>query len=121
MALRVVNLTLGGMRNISGIMHAGIERHREEMARLCRRFGVRTLEMFGSALGAEFTPESDIDFLVEFGEPCVFNAFEQYFGLKEGLEQLLGRTIDLVVASSIRNPVFRAEVERTKQPLYAAA
>lgn len=79
-------------------MHACIEMHREGVKELCHRFGVTRLEAFGSVLGAGFTEESDIDLLVEFGAPCPFSAFEQYFGLKEGLEQLLGRPVDLGVA-----------------------
>lgn len=45
---------------------------------------------------------------------------DRYFGLLEGLEQLFGRPVDLVVASAIRNPYFRESVERTKALLYAA-
>jgi predicted nucleotidyltransferase len=48
------------------------------------------------------------------------NAFNQYFDLKEALEDLLKREIDLVCANAIRNPFFKQEVERSRQPLYAA-
>ncbi len=42
------------------------------------------------------------------------------FGLKEGLERLLGRAVDVVSAMSIRNPYFRDRVMQTREPLYAA-
>jgi len=47
-----------------------IETHREQIAELCRRYGVKRLELFGSATrGSDFDPErSDIDFLIEFNE-----------------------------------------------------
>jgi predicted nucleotidyltransferase len=45
---------------------------------------------------------------------------DAFFGLKEGLEELFGRPVDLVSAASIRNPFFRQSVERTKALLYAA-
>jgi predicted nucleotidyltransferase len=64
--------------------------------------------------------ESDLDFLVEF-EPLESGVYaDAYFGLLESLEALFARPVDLVVASSIKNPYFRQGVERTKVLLYAA-
>lgn len=103
-------------------MIADIAQHREELRDLCRRFGVRRLEVFGSAARqADFDPaRSDIDFLVEF-EPLQPGAYvDAFFGLKEGLEQLFGRTVDLISPAAIRNPYFRQSVEDTKALLYAA-
>ena len=101
-------------------MIAEILSHREELDELCRRFHVRRLDLFGSAAGDDFDAErSDLDFLVEFEPPpgCYADAF---FGLKESLEQLFGRPVDLVAAASIRNPYFRESVQGSKVPLYAA-
>ena len=96
--------------------------HRDEIAALCRRFHVRRLELFGSAArGADFDPAtSDVDFLVEFDPTHRLHAFDDYFGVKEGLEALLGRRVDLVVEKAVRNPYFRATIDRTRQPVYAA-
>ncbi len=102
-------------------MIADIALHREELQVLCRRFHVRRLDVFGSAARSDFDPaRSDIDLLVEF-EPMRPGAYvDAYFGLKEELEQLFGRPVDLISAASIRNPYFRQSVERTKALLYAA-
>jgi hypothetical protein len=102
-------------------MIADIADHREELQDLCRRFHVRRLDVFGSAARDDFDPaRSDLDFLVEF-EPLQPGAYvDAFFGLKEGLEQLFGRTADLISATAIRNPYFRQSVERTKALLYAA-
>jgi predicted nucleotidyltransferase len=102
-------------------MIADISLHRVELRDLCRRFHVRRLEVFGSAAHGDFDPaRSDIDFLVEF-EPLQPGAYvDAFFDLKEGLEKLFGRPVDLVSAASIRNPYFRQSVERTKALLYAA-
>lgn len=87
---------------------------------LCRRLGVRRLAVFGSAATSNFDPEtSDVDFLVEFDD-SVPSAFDAYFGLKEELEILLGRPVDLVMPKSLENPHFAAAVERTRRELYAA-
>jgi len=102
-------------------MIADIALHREELGELCRRFHVRRLEIFGSAARGDFDPaRSDLDFLVEF-QPLQPSAYvDAFFGLKEALEQLFGRPVDLVSAASIGNPYFRQSVERTKALLYAA-
>ena len=103
-------------------MIVDIATHSEELQDLCRRFQVRRLEVFGSAArGEDFDPvRSDIDFLVEF-QPLKPSAYvEAFFGLKESLEQLFARPVDLVSAASIRNPYFRRGVEQSKALLYAA-
>jgi putative addiction module CopG family antidote len=99
----------------------GVGAHRADLAALCRRYHVRRLDLFGSTAVGEDTPgESDLDFLVEF-EPLRPGSYaDTYFGLMEALEGLFGRPVDLVVASAVRNPYFRASVERTKKLLYAA-
>ncbi|WP_345390203.1 nucleotidyltransferase family protein [Haloechinothrix salitolerans] len=102
-------------------MHAAIESKRREIEALCRELGVRRLDIFGSATGDAFdVSSSDVDVLVEFDTRPGFDHFGAYFGLKEGLEALLNRPVDVVTASSVRNPYFREQVEQTKETLYAA-
>lgn len=102
-------------------MIAELTDHRHEVVALCRRFGVRRLDVFGSATSDEFDPaSSDIDFLVEIEPPEGTNRFDAFFGLKEGLEALLGRPVDLVDPSALSNPYFAAMVEGTRRELYAA-
>lgn len=98
-----------------------LTQHRAELEALCRRYRVRRLDLFGSAASATDRPEmGDLDFLVEFDPLPPGSYADAYFGLLEALEGLTERPVDLVVASAIRNPYFRDEVERTKVPLYAA-
>lgn len=102
-------------------MNSMVGEHRAELEALCRRFGVRRLELFGSA--AQDPAQlcgNDLDFLVEFEPAPPGGHADAYFGLRESLEALYERPVDLVVASAIRNPFFRQSVERTKTPLYAA-
>lgn len=101
-------------------MIAEIMEHRDEVVALCRRFGVQRLDVFGSASSGEINPRSDIDFLVELEPPDGGSRFDAFFGLKEGLEALLGRPVDLVDPSALANPYFAAMVEITRQELYAA-
>jgi uncharacterized protein len=102
-------------------MNPEITRHKAELENLCRRFGVRRLELFGSAAVGKYRPgESDLDFLVEFEELSPGTYADTYFGLLEAIEELFGAPVDLVVASAIKNPYFRKSVDDTKALLYAA-
>jgi hypothetical protein len=88
---------------------------------LCRRYDVRSLHAFGSVLGDSFDPmRSDVDILVEFDDTASLDYVDSYFGLKESLEQLFQRPVDLITTTSIRNPYFRDQVMRTRRRLYAA-
>ena len=93
----------------------------DEIGRLCMRYGVRRLGLFGSAATDTYAPEeSDLDFLVEF-EPTVLATYaDAYFGLLEALERLFGRPVDLVIGPAIRNTYFLEAVERTRTPIYEA-
>ena len=103
-------------------MHSIIESHREEVQRLCRQFGVHSLDLFGSATGDAFDPEhSDIDFIVDFGPGAQPDLFNRYFGLNEALAALFGRKVDLVMPGGMVNPYFVESVNRTRQPVYARA
>jgi len=98
-----------------------IDHRRTELARLCRRFHVKTLELFGSAVDGTFdTAHSDLDFLVEFLPAASERTFHGYFELKEALEQLFGRDVDLVMPSAIRNPYLLKTVNLQRKVLYAA-
>jgi uncharacterized protein len=97
-----------------------IERYREEVAALCRHAGARRLDVFGSAVRADFDPlASDLDFLVEFDELAPAKFADAYFGLKESLEALFGRPVDLITESSLENPYFRDRIESERRSVYA--
>jgi len=103
----------------SATVPAFLDRKREALADLCRTFGVRRLELFGSAAAGRFVEgESDFDFLVTFKDDRVKGVARLYLGLAEGLEQLLGRPVDLVTPESIRNPYFRQTIDATRRLIY---
>ena len=101
-------------------MHEIVESRSAALAVVCRRYGVRRLELFGSATTSSFDPNrSDLDFLVEFdADPA--RLFDRYFGLKESLETLFGRNVDLVTVGALQNPYFIEAVNETRQLVYAA-
>ena len=102
-------------------MHPLIEKNRDAIGSLCRLHGVRSLEVFGSILREDFDPgHSDVDVLVEF-EPQAANSFSNFLDLKESLEAVFGRSVDLVELRAIRNRRLRYYIEKSKSPVYVAA
>jgi predicted nucleotidyltransferase len=98
-----------------------IDRHRDELAELCRKYHVRSLELFGSASDGTFDPAtSDLDFLLELLPEAAGRAFHGYFDLKDDLERLFGRKVDLVMPGAIRNAHFREAVNRQRATVYVA-
>lgn len=103
-------------------MIALIEQYGPEVAALCSRFGVQSLEVFGLAADGAFDPaHNHIDFLVEFLPDDAGSLFDSYFGLQEALEQLFAGKIDLVTESALENPDVIAVVNQSRQIVYAAA
>lgn len=93
---------------------------REAIAAMCQRYGVARLDLFGSATTDRFDPQhSDLDVLVEFDADSK-HLFDRYFSLKEALEALFGRKVDLVSAGALQNPHFISAVQQTRETVYAA-
>lgn len=98
-----------------------IEQRKIEIQAICRRFRVRRLDLFGSAASSDDGPQAhDLDFLVDLGDLPPKDYAEAYFSLREALERLFSRRVDLVTAPSLRNPFFKQRLEQTKSVLYAA-
>ncbi len=98
-----------------------IEQNRAAIAELCRKFKVQRLAVFGSAVSDQFDPaRSDVDFLYTLQPVPPGEYSNNFFGLADALESLLGRRVDLVSEKSVRNPYFRESIEESRQPLYEA-
>ena len=103
-------------------MHEFIEEKKGQIARLCRQYGVRSLEIIGSgARGNDFdVASSDADFLVEFNPIRITSPLEQFFGLRDALSEVLERHVDLIEAKAILNPYVQASVNNARELVYAA-
>jgi hypothetical protein len=93
----------------------------DAISALCRKYGVVSLYLFGSAAGPDFEPgRSDVDLLVDFGSMDGYAKAHAYFDLLDELRAVLGTEVDLVMIGAVKNRYIAAEIERTKQILYAA-
>lgn len=90
----------------------------EAIAEFCRANHIRRLALFGSAIRDDFTPDSDVDILVEFEQGTRLGL--KFFRLQEELCELLGRKVDLHTSASLSKH-FRAEVLAEARDVYVAA
>ena len=98
-----------------------LERHRQELIDLCRKYRVRRLDVFGSAARGDFTEHSsDVDLLVEFDEMPHADRADAYLGFLMAVEALLRRRVDLVELGAVRNPYLRRGIEESRELVYAA-
>lgn len=87
------------------------------IADLCKRHGIQELALFGSALTQKFEGQSDVDLLVTF-RPDARVGFLTLARVQHELEDLIGRTVDLVPKGGLK-PAIRDSVLATARVLYA--
>lgn len=95
-----------------------IERNSDKIHDLCSRHKVKCLFVFGSVLTDNFKKESDIDLVVEFQGVDLYEYADNYFDLKEALEKLFKREVDLLEEKAIKNPYLRQSIDSSKQLIY---
>ncbi|MFH1186542.1 MAG: nucleotidyltransferase domain-containing protein [Chloroflexota bacterium] len=94
---------------------------REDLTRFCQKWRVLDLYVFGSALRADFSPESDVDVLVSFEDGSVWSLFD-HVQMEQELAALLGRKVDLVTRRALdqtQNELLRDEILRTAQIVFS--
>ena len=102
-------------------MTALIEQNKAAIQQLCRQYGVKQFELFGSAVAGCFDEKtSDLDFLVEFLPTDPAGHAHSYLNLLVALEDLFGRKIDLLEIKAIKNPYLMESINQTRIELYAA-
>ena len=95
-----------------------VEAHKNELVQLCETHQVSRLSVFGSYQKGNNHPSSDIDFLVLFKNFDLEDYFSNYLSLKEKLETLFKRKIDLVEEQTLSNPVLIRAINRNKSVIY---
>jgi uncharacterized protein len=100
-------------------MNGLIEQHRDAIRTLCQQYGVRRLDLFGSATTGAFDPAtSDLDFVATFVDTRSPGYADRYLGFAEAIEALFDRSVDVITERSIRNPYFRRAVDASREAIY---
>ncbi|WKN40807.1 nucleotidyltransferase family protein [Tunicatimonas pelagia] len=98
-----------------------IKENIERLTAICQLNHVVELYLFGSAASGKFADSSDLDFAVLFSESLSpLEHGDAFFSLKEDLEELFGREVDLLSYRVVKNPIFKEELDKAKVTLYAA-
>jgi len=97
----------------------GIDISDEKIAELCRKWKVTELSLFGSILRDDFGPGSDVDVLVVFQPNAPWSLWD-LMDMKDQLEVLFGRSVDLVEKEALRNPWRKRQILSTYEVVYAA-
>ena len=90
-----------------------------DLVDILKSYRVKSAYAFGSVCTEAFNDKSDIDLLVKFEdgiEPMEYS--DNYFNLLFKLRDLLGREVDLVSETSLKNPYFIKSVNLTRQAIY---
>lgn len=95
----------------SKVVSARLREHRADLERL----GVKSLALFGSAARGEARQDSDVDLLVEFSRPVGLFHFME---VKEFLEEVLGRRVDLVTPDALKPQLREAILEEAVDPVW---
>jgi uncharacterized protein len=110
-------------------MHPLIEKNLKNIQSLCAQHHIKSLHVFGSVARNDFSPSSDIDFLYEMdysgldlSKPLelAFDPLTEFFELKDKLEKLLGRQVDLIANGHIRNKYLLESITQDSVKLYEA-
>ncbi|MBI4024256.1 MAG: nucleotidyltransferase family protein [Verrucomicrobia bacterium] len=97
----------------------GIVVANETIAEFCRRWKITELALFGSSIREDFRPDSDVDVLVTFAEDAPWHLWH-LTEIRDELQKIFGREVDLVEKAGLRNPFRKHEILRTHRVVYAA-
>ena len=102
------------------VLQAEFDAKRGVITALCEKYGVASLDLFGSGTSGRWKSEgSDLDFVVSFHSDVQAGLADRYLGLAEELEALFQRSVDLITPGAIKNPYFRAHVDASRSRIYA--
>ncbi len=96
------------------------EEYKKKIFKICNTHNIKELYVFGSMLRNDFGENSYIDLAVTFDRNGIQGSFDQYFNFKQDMENLFKRRVDVICLTSIKNTVFKQEINKTKELIYAA-
>ncbi len=100
-------------------MKLSIAIDQQKIEDFCRRWKIAEFSLFGSVLREDFGPESDVDVLISFEPEIPWSLFD-WMDMIEELQEILGREVDVVEKSGLRNPFRREAILSNRQVIYAA-
>jgi predicted nucleotidyltransferase len=101
------------------MIHPTLTGRLPEITTLFKKHRVRKAYAFGSVCTKDFNESSDIDLLIDFEDNLdPIHQGESWWALRDELEQIFNREIDLITEKSLRNPYFIEELQEKRQLIY---
>lgn len=100
-------------------MSIHIQFDKDRIVEFCSKWKITEFSFFGSTLRDDFAPESDVDILVTFEPEAPWSLWD-FIDMRDELQELFGREVDLVEKTGLRNPFRRHEILKTREVIYAA-
>jgi len=107
------------MDTIDKLKKNGVSLNFDEVIKICKKYNINELSLFGSSIRDDFKETSDIDILVSFdknSEISLFNIIE----LESEFVKLFGRDVDVVEKESLKNPIRKKIILSSREIIYAA-
>ena len=95
-----------------------LDKHIDDIEKLCLIYKVNKLYAFGSVLTEKFSSKSDVDLLVNFEPIDVALYADNYYDFKFSLQDILKRPVDLLEEKAIKNPFFIQAINKQRQLIY---
>jgi predicted nucleotidyltransferase len=102
------------------VAHPRLPASLEDIEAFCRKWQVQEFALFGSIVRDDFRPDSDIDVMVQFEPDARRRPWGGYADMQSELEEMFGRSVDLVEKSAVINPYRVASIRKDLTVIYAA-
>jgi hypothetical protein len=106
------------MEVIAKLKKNGIDIHYDDIVKVCQKYNIVELSIFGSAIRDDFGAESDVDILVSF-DVNAHSTIADLLDLKDIFMVILNRDVDIVEKEGLVNPIRKEDILSTKEILYA--
>ena len=106
------------MQTIEKLKKNGVFIDNDELVRLCKKYGVKELSVFGSSIRDDFHEESDVDFLISYLNEWD-NTLLDMVRLKDELSVMINRKTDLIEKEALKNPIRKKIIISTAEVIYA--
>jgi len=107
------------METMEKLQKNGVFLNYSDVKKICKKYFIIELSLFGSSIRDDFTQNSDIDFLVSFKQNSKITLFD-IIELENEFAKLLNRKVDVVEKESLKNPIRKNKILTTREIIYAA-
>jgi predicted nucleotidyltransferase len=107
------------VETIEKLQKNGVFLNYSDVSRLCKKYCIIELSIFGSSIRDDFTQNSDVDILVSFEHNSKITLFD-IMELEKEFSEILNKKVDIVEKESLKNPIRKNKILSTREIIYAA-